>query len=224
MKFLVAIGGLTLASSAMSASFFDDFNRANSGNLGANWVNATGSIGIVNNAAQAPSQSTNVALVNGYSDTVQNTSISFDVLHSTSSVTYAAAVLGHSSSSNSAFIKVQDNTSSGTFNRVFFYIGDNGAGGSLGFFDMTAFSTARIYVSFAGSVATLGVDSNFDTVIDQSYSADYGSTSFGTGAGLGAYGSASIDNYAINTVVPEPATMAALGLGLAALIRRKRAA
>lgn len=223
MKILLAIGGLTLASSAMSASFFDDFNRANSANLGANWVNATGSVGIVNNAAQAPSQSTNVALVNGYSDTVQNTTISFDVAHSSNTVAFAGAVLGHSSSSMSAFIKVQDNTSAGNFNRVFFYIGNNGAGGSLGFVDMTGFSSARIYVGFTGTVATLGVDSNFDTVIDQSYSADYGATGFGTGAGLTAFGDARIDNYAINPV-PEPATMAALGLGVAALIRRKRSA
>jgi len=206
----------------MSASFFDNFNRPNFGNLGANWVNQTGSIGIVSNAAQAPSQSINVALVNGYADTVLNTKISFDVFHSSATVAFAGAVLGHASSSSSAFIKVQDNTSVGTFNRVFFYVGNNGTGGSMGFDDMVGFSSARIYVSFTGTVATLGVDSNFDTVIDQSFSRDYGSTSFGLGAGLAAYGDARVDNYAINAV-PEPATMAALGLGVAALLRRKRA-
>lgn len=144
------------------------------------------------------------------------------MFHSTASVAFAGAVLGHTGPASSAFIKVPDNTSVGNFNRVFFYIGNNGGGGSFGFDDMVGFTSARIYVSFTGTVATLGVDSNFDTVIDQSFSRDYGSTSFGLGAGLAAYGDSRIDNYAINAV-PEPATMAALGFGLAALLRRKRA-
>jgi len=205
----------------LSTSFFDNFDRADAGDLGLNWTNMTGTIGIVNNAAQAPSQSTSVALVNGYSDIAANTLVSFDVFHDTQSVAYAGAVLGYTNSTTSIFVKVQDNLSAGNFNRAFFYQGDNGNGGSFGIVNLNPFTTGRVYVSFAGTVATLSIDTNFDLVMDQTYSADYFSAGYGNGAGLAAYGDARIDNYGINAV-PEPATMAALGLGVAALIRRRK--
>ncbi|MCC7434177.1 MAG: PEP-CTERM sorting domain-containing protein [Methanoregulaceae archaeon] len=222
MKFLLVLGGSVVATTAMSASFFDNFDRPDAGDLGSNWTNVAGTIGIVNNQAMAPSTSTNVALVTGYSDTAANTAISFDVSHTSGTVAFAAAVLGYTSNSSSIFVKVQDNLSDGTFNRAFFYIGDNGSGGGFGFDDMTPFTSARVYVWFSGTVASLGIDTNFDMVLDQTYSRDYGTSAWGTGAGLSAYGDAAIDNYGINAV-PEPATLAALGLGVAALLRRRRA-
>lgn len=221
MRFLLALAGSVVATSAMSASFFDNFDRADAGDLGINWTNLTGTIGIVNNMAQAPNESTNVALVSGYSDTAANTVVSFDVFHTEGTIAYAGAVLGYTNSTTSIFVKVQDNLAAGNFNRAFFYQGDNGNGGGFGFVDLNPFTSGRIYVSFAGTIAKLDIDTNFDTVIDQSYQADYLSAGYGNGAGLAAYGNARIDNYAINAV-PEPATLAALGLGVAALLRRKR--
>lgn len=221
MKRMLVLSGTLVASMAASSSFFDNFDRANAPDLGVNWTNMTGTIGINGNMAQAPITDTNVALVNGYSDLAANTAISFDLFHESGTVSYAAAVLGYTSQASSIFVKVQDNESNGTFNRAFFYVGDNGAGGGFGYDDLNPFTSARVYVWFTGTVASLGIDTNFDTVLDQTYSRDYGTSAWGTGAGLGAYGDALIDNYAINAV-PEPATLAVLGLGVAALLRRRR--
>jgi hypothetical protein len=221
MKTLLALSGTLMASMAVSSSFFDNFDRANSGDLGPNWTHTAGTIGIVNNRAQAPTQDTNVALVTGYSDIAANTVVSFDVFHNTQSLTFVGAVLGYTDAFTSIFVKVQDNTFSGNFNRAFFYVGDNGVSGGVSYADLTPFTAARVYVSFAGTVATLGIDTNFDFVMDQTYSADYGSSAYGLGAGLAAWGDAEIDNYGINAV-PEPASLAVLGLGVVAMLRRRR--
>lgn len=222
MKLLLALAGSVVATTAYSANFFDNFNRPDANDLGPNWTHTAGTIGIVNNRAQAPAQVTNVALVTGYSDIAANTAVSFDVFHTTQSTAYAAAILGYTDAATSIFVKVQDNLSAGNFNRAFFYVGDNGLSGSVLYVDLTPFSAGRVYVSFAGTVATLNIDTNFDLIMDQTYSADYGSSAYGLGAGLAAYGDAEIDNYMINAV-PEPATLAVLGLGVAALLRRRRA-
>lgn len=224
MRSLFAMAGVLVASSAMATSFFDDFNRADSANLGANWANANGTIGISGNMAQAPSQSPNLATVNGYSDTANNTAIEFDVFHGQQNITYAAAVLGYLDLTNSIFIKVQDNGLGNTYNRAFFYIGNGGAGGSAGFQDITTpFANAHIKVSYASGIATLGIDADFNGSYEQVYTANYGAPTLGTGAGLGAYGDGKVDNYAINGAVPEPTTVAVLALGALALIRRRKA-
>lgn len=224
MKRMLVLSGTLVASMAVSSSFFDNFDRANAPDLGANWTNMTGTIGINGNMAQAPNSDTNVALVSGYSELAANTAVSFDVFNQSASVTYAAAVLGYTSQVSSIFVKVQDNQANGTFNRAFFYIGDNGAGGGFGYEDLNPFTSARVYVWFTGTVAFLGIDTNFDLVLDQTYSRDYGSSVWGTGAGLGVYGDGKIDNYGVAPLpgFPEPASLAVLGLGVAALLRRKR--
>lgn len=222
MKLLLVLGGSVVATTAMTANFFDNFNRADAGDLGSNWTNIVGSPAIVNNRATALGEFHNMALVTGYSDLVQNTLVSMDVFHTSQTVAYAGAVMGYTDNFTSVFLKVQDNSSTGDFNRAFFYLGNNENGGLLSFADMVPFTSARVYFSFAGTTATIGVDTNFDLTIDQTFAHDYGTSAFGTGAGLVAYGNAEIDNYVINAV-PEPAAVAVLGFGLAALLRRRRA-
>jgi len=221
MKLFVAFGGLLMASSAMSVQFFDNFNRADASDLGPNWVNMSGTIGISGGMAVAPTQAWNLALVNGYSDTPQNTTITFDVFHGQQSVTFAAAVLGYLDISTSAHIKVQDNGLGGTYNRAFFYLGNGNS--NLTYYDLTPFQSARIRVGMVGTVAVLDIDTDFNGTIDQTYSYDYVGYNLGTGAGLGAYGDGKIDNYNINGAVPEPMTLAVVGIGLLGFARRKRA-
>ncbi len=224
MKTFFAIGGMLIASSAMSMSFFDNFNRADSSNLGANWSNANGTIGISGNMAQSPDQNTNLATVVGYSDTADNTAIEFDVFHGQQTVTYAAAVLGYSNLSTNIFIKIQDNAIGGTYNRAFFYLGNNGTGGGPGAQNIvTPFASAHIRVTYAGGIATLEMDADFNGTYEQTLTANYGSQTLGTGAGLGAFGDGKVDNYAINAAVPEPATVVVIALGALALLRRRKA-
>lgn len=56
--------------------FTDDFNRANSANLGANWTTTVGSMGVTNNASVSAG-ATNIAVVNGVSN--PNVSLQADV-------------------------------------------------------------------------------------------------------------------------------------------------
>lgn len=218
MKTLLICAFAALASASMASSFFDDFNRADSGDLGANWTLQNGSIGISSNMAMAPSQDLHLATVNGYSDTAENTTITFDVFNNGSSTQYAAAVLGYANNSQCLFVKVQNNGGSG-FGSYGFYYGNNGGGefGSLA----NTYTSARVTVSYSGTTATMSIDGDINGSIDETLSHDYGSTTLGTGAGLGAYGSGMIDNYTINAV-PEPTTMVLLGLPALALLRKKR--
>ncbi len=92
---------------------------------------------------------------------------------------------------NNAFVKIQAQTATGNFSNGAFYTGNNGGGD---FFALTSEvpSPAKLSVSFCGTVATMRIESSAPT---QVYNFDYGTT-FGTGGGLGTYGSVALDNYA----------------------------
>lgn len=228
---VAALGACALS----SAQFFsDNFNRADDTTLGPNYTNhGTGTFTrVIGNQAGNTSGANALSLVNSslYSASYMHGSASVDAFCG-SSLSYVALALGHNgvtTAGNGLFIKVQG---TGTFTNIGFYTGINGSTTSFWtdppiFFTATsAFASARITV-WASSATTinLGIDSNFDNTFDQTYSRNLnlGSMTFGTRAGLHVFGAnARADNYQVG-VVPEPATMAALGLGVAALLRRRR--
>jgi len=92
-----------------------------------------------------------------------------------------------------------------------FYYGNNGEGN---FFylptDFNQFSSAHVTGTLDGSLATLIIQANN---ISQTFTWDYGAAAFGSGVGVGVYGTARLDNF-ITSTVPEPDINAMLLAGL----------
>ncbi|GAG40781.1 unnamed protein product, partial [marine sediment metagenome] len=82
------------------------------------------------------------------------------------------------------------------------------------------FSEARMGTYVVGDEVFVGIDRNFDGVPESLYSRDgIPLAELGLGVGLGGYNAAGADDF---LAVPEPATLAVMGFGAAALALRRR--
>jgi hypothetical protein len=190
VAFAVAPG---VASAFSCGVLLDNFNRADSANLGPNWALQANAIGISSNAATNSAANEALATYNP-----RNASEAcIDVATSGAVTQYAGIVLRHADLNNSIFIKVQDNNNDGAFERAFFYRGNNGAGGTLRpFVDFTPFSSGRIHVWSKGTNARLDIDTDFDNRPEQSFTVTGITTAgLGTLTGIAGYGGAKIDNF-----------------------------
>jgi hypothetical protein len=183
MKHLYLTTSLVAAlfgTSAMAAK--DNFNRAN---LGSKWISVSGSQSIANDKFVGDSLS-----LGYYKKSSEDTSVSAVVYTTSTDLEYGAVASGDIATENDAFVKIQAQTGDGMFSNGGFYTGDN-VGGEFFALDSEIPSPATISVTFCGTVATMKIKSSAPT---QTYSYDYGA-SFGSGGGLGTYGSVAIDNY-----------------------------
>lgn len=224
---------IAVGSIANAQPFFDDFNRANSGDLGPNWTNQVGALGIDSNAAYSVGGGPELATVNGVSNTLGTYSITVDAATNGQNTMYAAIVMGYAGVGNNEaiFFKLQAQTGSGLFSNYAFYTGNNGNGlgysSGGGFFSMTeAYRTARMTMTVSGADVTVEVDGDINGSIDNTFTATMSAgmmSTLGTGAGLGIYGTGRADNYNLQAV-PEPASFLVLGVGLAglAVLRRNK--
>ena len=157
------------------------------------------------------------------------TNVSVDVLlNGSTSAQYGALVLGYADTGQCAFIKIQDSGSITGFNAVaFYYYNQNNHQANGHFLSIDGFTgvqSARITAALMGTVAVLGIDSNFDGVADATYTYDY-ATDWGTGVffgnqvGVGVYGGARLDNF---TVVPEPSCVLLTFLGATLFLARAK--
>lgn len=140
---------------------------------------------------------------------------------------YAALAIGTSGTApgQGLFVKVQDNNGDGLFDTYGFYTGNNQSSGfsgaMFGVLD-NPISRARVSAYVDGDVVRLGIDSDFDGFSNATTSANgVGELALSDRFGFGISGGAYADNYSA-TAVPEPASLAAIGVGLAALRRRRR--
>jgi hypothetical protein len=220
--YVIFIGiSLILLSGVSVFAFSDDFNRSDSTNLGPNWTQQVGSIGISGNQASSSAGGDNYATVNGFSGNYLSTKITMDVFDQNTGLAYDALVFGIAGTSQSIFVKVQDQGGSGNFNYYAFYYGNNGGGAFTSL--NTPFQSGRLTV-WASDLDTiwLGIDSNFDGTYEQTYSnTGWSSKTLGTGIGLGMYGNVRADNYTTeggSQRVPEPGTLLLFASGLMGLL------
>jgi hypothetical protein len=214
---LVGFGGMP------ALAFVDDFNRPNSSDLGPNWTQQIGTMGISANQAASAGYGSNYATVNGFSGSYLSTQVSVDAHDINTGLAYVALMFGIANDTQSIFVKVQDQGGNGYFNSAFFYYGHQGSGIYLSL--DTPFRDGRIsaWASDADTI-WLGIDSNFDSVFEQTYSdTGWSSKTLGTGVGLGMFGDVRADNFSTEgRQMPEPATMLLLGSGLVGLIAGRK--
>jgi len=233
----VALFSSLILAGGAQAGVVDDFNRPD-GPLGANWAVQAGTCAVVSNQASCTGQSL-ATYTGGTGITVEA-----DVFDTGAGLAYTALVLGYADLADSLYIKVQD-SGGGEFDTYGLYFGVNGINnpawstGEIFNSLTTPFSSAHMIVSLSGDTVTLSLDTNFDSVIDQVYTASGVPLGLlGTGVGIGGLNSdTSLDNFAVaglgaigggSTGVPEAPTVALLGgglllLGFAGLRRRSQA-
>jgi hypothetical protein len=168
------------ASSALAAS--DNFNRSK---LGRRWVVVDGKLYIANNQLQGKSGGLGYATQSG-----NDWGSTATVYLNGTDVEYGAVVLGDVADGSNAFIKIQSQNGDGTFEYGAFYTGDNGEGQ---FFLLKAPATSPATIT-AWSCGTYGFLRIKSAAGNQKYYYNY-NTTFGSGAGLGAGGAISLDNY-----------------------------
>lgn len=237
MRTYLSLAALALGAMSMAQTFSDNFNRAD-GALGANYTTQSGSSTIMGNAVGGTAAN-GLTLVNtsAFSGAYNVTSVSADIslLDSSSTLFYAALALGSDglgTSGHGIFVKFQRQVAGG-FSNIGFYTGAGinsttaitTTGGNFQTL-ATTFMSARVTVrtTTATNLYT-GIDTNFDNVDDITYNStlNFPALTVGNQVGLHTFGNTGrLDNFKA-TAVPEPATMAALGLGIAAMIRRRRA-
>lgn len=183
----------------------DDFNGANGLPLGPAWTAVAGlwriESGRARNSAPLGSEvvHSDVAV---FVTTNQANGASVDVFYlGAPRLTYAAILLGFADLTNSVFVKVQDNSASGSFNTAHFYYGNNRSviwNGELS--ALSPFTQARMTVRFSGNNVALEIDRNFDSVPEDVLTrSGFPVAKLGTGIALGGYNDAAFDNFLIGT-------------------------
>lgn len=223
MRIVAAAIAALLCTTAAQAAVTDDFNRADALTLGGNYTVQNGNFRISGNKAIT----TNFVSLATYDGSTSDYA-SLDVsLRGADAGSYVALSFGYGSS-DSYFIKVQDNDGDGFFDRFGFDTGNNDLNGP--FQGLNPFQAANIEVTISGTVATLNILANGNL---QTFSRDYGFAPGSTTVGFGLNRLGVADNFSFNAVaggsaVPEPASWALMigGFGLAggaARVRRRAA-
>jgi hypothetical protein len=196
-----------LPPNSLMTGWSDNFDRPDAGVLGGDWTQQTGSMGIATNRGVGTGTANswaqhNLATVhatNGLSTAIARV----DALAPTApGIVYVALIFGTGGANDSVFIKVQDNSSAGNYNRMWFYRGINGGGGggpTASFAIATPFTSARMtaYFTNGGDTAVLEVDTNFDGTAEETFqlSGYLASPPSGNGAGVGSYRNPHFDNW-----------------------------
>lgn len=227
-------------SGAASAQFFDDFNRAD-GPIGANYdLISGGALNVSSNLLAGSTSTAGLTLVKSsvFTGSYDGTTVSadFSLVDQSTTLTYCGLVLGNdgtTTADHGFMVKLQRQTTTG-FDFIGIYTGQSTnsanvttAGGN--FQALTSPITSCRMSLWCSNPTTLnvGLDTDFNGINDVTYTStiNTGAFTFGSRVGMSIFGTTGrIDNFRAASTVPEPATMAILGAGALALIRRRRRA
>ncbi len=196
---LAAAGALLAAAPSVSAAYtcgttLDDFDRADSTNVGSQWTERAPDFAIAGQRATNPGATPGLMTFNNFAAT----EVCVDVATNGAAVTnYAGVALRYGSLTQNLFVKVQRNGGGTDFNTAYFYVGNNGAGTPTpSTVALTPFSSGRLHVFVVGNRVTLDVDTNFDGTPEQSFGSDYpAGAGTGTEVALVSYGGSRLDNF-----------------------------
>ncbi|HRD82490.1 MAG TPA: choice-of-anchor Q domain-containing protein, partial [Saprospiraceae bacterium] len=186
---------LQVHANCSTCSVQDNFNRPDGTNMGANWTEQTGDISILNNRAVGTNGSAMT-----FTGTTTGDRACVDVFAGGAALQFGQIYLKWTSSSDNLYVKVQDNDSNGTYDRVFMgrdagLVFNQNCNG--GFSIASPFSSARITAYLSGNTLVLEVYTNFDGTADQTYQCDGVPSKNGTAVGLSFFGPTSLDNFGI---------------------------
>ena len=212
---LAAAVALLVAAPGASAAYtcgttLDDFDRADSTNVGSKWTERAPDFAIAGQRATNPGATAGLMTFNN----LAATEVCVDIAANGTGVQYGGVALRYGSLTQNLFVKVQQNAGAG-FDRAYFYVGNNGAGTPTpSSVPLAAFAGARLHVFVVGNRVTLDIDTNFDGTPEQSFGSDYpAGAGTGTEVALVSYGGARLDNFrepapASNPVptAPQPGT------------------
>lgn len=212
---LAAPGSSALFASAWS----DDFDRPDAPTLGTDWLLQSGAFAITSNRGAATAAGTQWVRHASANSAYDTTTQSIDFFAAPfAQVMFVALVAGVGASSDNIFVKVQDNTSDGTFDRVFIYRGINGSAlTSPYFFDLlTPTTEGRMTVSFSsgGDTVDIAIDNDFDGTPEQVISASgilAAGMSLGTNFGVSCFNQPRFDNWQVGDAQPPVANFCTPG-------------
>jgi hypothetical protein len=181
---LAVAGGVSLSATSAMAGGSDSFNRPHLG-VGTRWVVTSGSLSISNHELVGTSLS-----IGSFVGSGSDTAASAVVFLGGTDLEYGAVALGNIGAGTNAFVKIQGQNGTGSFDHGAFYTGNNGGGV---FFNLSSPvpSPAILDVFFCGTIATMRITSAAGV---QTYTNNYLAT-FGSGAGLGTFGLVGLDNF-----------------------------
>lgn len=182
MVAMALAGGIALSATSALAGNGDSFNRAK---LGGNWVATAGSLSISNHELVGTTGSLGYFKPSG-----ATTAASAVVFLGGTDLEYGAVAVGNIAAGSNAFVKIQAQNGTGSFDHAGFYNGNNSGSD---FFNLSSPvpSPAILDAFFCGTTAYMRITSAAGV---QTYSYNYGTT-YGYGGGVGTYGSVRLENY-----------------------------
>jgi len=170
----------------------DDFNRADSTNMGTNWTEQSGDFSISGNRAVGISDSEIV-----YNGNTTGDLACVDVYSGGNTVKVARVLLKYTSSSDNLRVLLQDSQGDGLYDRIYFerdggFVFNAVCATSL---LTTPISSGRLTAYLDGTTLKGDIDNDFDGTIDQSYQCTNAPQKSGTKIVLSNFNSAQFDNF-----------------------------